>query len=339
MNRPILASTLIVLWGLSGPAMGADDRTEAAIVLTLDLTDGSRIVGTPASNTLPLTTPYASLDLPLAQVASLSFQEDHETVQVELRNGDRLTGALDRRRFALKTLLGPLEVRTVHVRHISVRLGLSPDTQRGLVLHYSFDEGFEKSGQVKDKIGHGPALRVSKGSVTHAEGIRGGAAHLQGGVLSCDSNPTAGMKDATLSIWFKTPHPERDYKLATASWWRGGLNASGWNIGTHYAEMWADNNKPLFVEGATTTKPKRTLAANQWNHIVVTFNREELREYINGELYRTSKCTGAPFGRGANLTLGNWMNAFPYHGLLDEFMVFNRALSAEEVSRLHSTIH
>jgi hypothetical protein len=109
-------------------------------------------------------------------------------------------------------------------------------------------------------------------------------------------------------------------------------------MGTHYAELWADNNKPLFVEGATTTKPERKLPANQWNHLVVTFNREELKEYINGELYRSSKCTGVPFGRGANLTLGNWMDSFPYHGLLDEFMVFDRALSADEVQTLHDSI-
>lgn len=334
MTRTTCAMLLVFCF--SGPALASSEQ--GTVELTLDLVDGSRIVGTPQTDTLPLSTSYATVEIPFPEIKSMKIKKDHERVRVELRGGDRLTGALGMKQFTMSTILGTLKVRTIHIKKISVRAGQSPDTNSGLVLHYSFDEDFAESGKVKAETGEGPALSVSGPSVTSVpDGIEGRAVQFKGGSLSCDSNPTAGMKDATLSIWFKTANPKANYKLASAAWWRGGRNASGWVMGTHYPESWADNQIPFFVEGETVIKPGRKFNANEWNHLVITFNSEELKEYINGELYQTSQCTGQPFGKGANLTLGNWMNIFPYHGLIDEFMVFDRALSAEEVQDLYGS--
>ena len=341
MNRFVLASAWLFLgfigWPVVvGPTVARAEDAPEAESLVIELVDGSRLVGTVSSATLPIKTPYASFDFQLAEVESMEFAEDRETVT--MRNGDRVTGVLGGGSFSVETILGPLKIEVRHIREISVRDGRAANLAQGLVLHYSFDESFEKTGQILDETGRGPALRVSKAPVRPTTGIRGGAAEFHGGVLSCDSNPTAGLKEMSLSIWFKTADPKRNYKLASAAWWRGGRNASGWNLGTHYTEMWADNRRPMFVDKLTTTAPQRAFAANEWNHLVVTFDREDFREYINGDLYRESKGTGVAVGNGANLTLGNWMGSFPYHGLLDEFMVFDRALRADEVRQLHDTI-
>ena len=62
-----------------------------------DLADGSHLLGTPEITAVLLQTPYARLDLPLAQLGSLQFGADRETVTCRMLNGDKLSGVRWRR--------------------------------------------------------------------------------------------------------------------------------------------------------------------------------------------------------------------------------------------------
>ena len=69
-------------------------NTNEVLNVVLDLSDGSRLIGTPSLATVPVQTSYAKMDVPLTQIKALKIGDDHETVTLNLRNGDTLTGLI-----------------------------------------------------------------------------------------------------------------------------------------------------------------------------------------------------------------------------------------------------
>ncbi len=77
----------------------------------LVLNDGNRYIWTPAADQkLPLKTAFASVEVPLALVASVSFSDEQGAVKVTFRNGDVLTGKLLSKQWPIRTAYGDLTV-------------------------------------------------------------------------------------------------------------------------------------------------------------------------------------------------------------------------------------
>ena len=212
--------------------------------------------------------------------------------------------------------------------------------QAGLVAWYGFEDAApDGRATVRDLTGHGHDLRPVWGTVGAGEGVRGRCGLFSRGFLRGGFNPLETCSNLTVSLWFKTPDPKTNYKLVSAAWWRGGLDASGWVVSTHATEAWADVQQPVFC-ASTNTPPvsqwqrKLPLNAGDWNHLVVTMDGRQAREYINGRVSVESPLAGVPPGRGDTLTVGAWMNMFQYKGLLDEVRLYDRALAPAEVERL-----
>jgi hypothetical protein len=83
------------------------------------------------------------------------------------------------------------------------------------------------------------------------------------------------------------------------------------------------------VRGAVHT----ALPLNVWTHIATTYDGTNMRFYINGALVGTKAQTGSitrangPLRIGGNLSSGEF-----FQGLIDEVRVYNRALSAAEIT-------
>ncbi len=88
--------------------------------LSVDLVDGSHIIGTPGITNVPVQTSYAKMDVPLTQIQSLKIDADHETVTLNLRNGDKLTGVISLKPIELKTLFGTVSVGIEHIKELRV---------------------------------------------------------------------------------------------------------------------------------------------------------------------------------------------------------------------------
>jgi hypothetical protein len=80
------------------------------------------------------------------------------------------------------------------------------------------------------------------------------------------------------------------------------------------------------------------LTTNQYYHVVVTYNQNNVLFYINGVLNNTFPKTGLstnnnnPLRFAANSLLdGNW-----FHGNLDDIAIWNRALSEQEVKNIYN---
>jgi hypothetical protein len=75
------------------------------------------------------------------------------------------------------------------------------------------------------------------------------------------------------------------------------------------------------------------LAAGEWVHLAVTYDRTTLKIYVNGALVASRPQSGQIAVSGAVLRIGgnsSFTGEF-YAGLIDEVRVYNRALSLEEI--------
>lgn len=213
-------------------------------------------------------------------------------------------------------------------------LELSPAKRSNLAAFYDFNEGGEGA---RDKSGHGVDLVPARGGkITATEGVFGNGVRFDGGgVLMAKCNPLAGAEKFTVSMWFKCADPTANLKFVGAARWAGGNDASGWVLGSHYPEAWADEKAGSLRVDAGWERNVAFLP-NQWNHFVLAYDGGRLREYINGQLSAESPGSGRPVGEGEPMTVGGWMSGFTFQGAMDELRLYRRALSAVEIQELHA---
>ena len=133
MRRLSLLLAVASATALFGTTWAGDEQAAVLPRLELDLVDGSHIVGTPIIATVPVRTSYAKMDIPLAQIRTIKMGDDHETVFVNLQNGDKLTGVITLGPIELATVFGKVAVGIQHIRKFDVVLG-GETGRKGLVL-------------------------------------------------------------------------------------------------------------------------------------------------------------------------------------------------------------
>jgi hypothetical protein len=129
MNKLIAWSVCLVLGGI----LMAQDGNEAtdkkvivasaptpAVQLVFELYDGSRVIGTPAIDGLKITAALAQLAIPFSRMRTIQFNGADNTVQMELQNGEHLTGVLDATEITLKTNFGPVTIPLALVSRVRV---------------------------------------------------------------------------------------------------------------------------------------------------------------------------------------------------------------------------
>jgi hypothetical protein len=233
----------------------------------------------------------------------------------------------------LLTIREPRRPLKLHYLPLALKATTAPPPAP-LLVRYDFEGDFTASGTVLDRSGNGLNAQVI-GAVASAPGVSGGQAiSFDGdGYIQAASNPAAGRTDVTFSLWFKTDHPEENYKLASGAWWNWGPG-SGWIMATHIPEFWSDDGRSLYLPGQTNKE--NHFPAGEWVHEVVTYDGSRIREYTNGQLINDWPTTGAAIGQGQPMIVGAWLpfTAYNFRGSIDEFQVFGRSLTAQEVQVL-----
>ena len=218
--------------------------------------------------------------------------------------------------------------------------GISDDE---LIIYYSFDKDTLEKGEVLDgseNENHGLLrgnLKIVEGKVNECVEFPGGAANY----IAVQNHHYADLfPELTLAVWIKTAQ-----RGMIASWDRseffrfgagddvlGNLTFAGFDVCCPIKD-WHGN-----VE----------VTDDQWHHIVVTFDAEMKRIYVDGELDveaatdTDNKMIGKAVTRYGFIGIGSEAPAFngnvgptwAFNGLMDEFLMFHRALSAEEVTHL-----
>jgi hypothetical protein len=133
MKRHLFWIGLCVATALITAAGDENVPKELPLRLEVDLVDGSHLIGTPAIATVLVQTSYAKMDVPLTQIQSLKLGDDHETVTLDLLNGDKLTGVISLKPIELKTVFGTVAVGIEHIKQLDIVLS-GGTNQKGLVL-------------------------------------------------------------------------------------------------------------------------------------------------------------------------------------------------------------
>ena len=183
-------------------AAGEETQTNVTLRLAIDLVDGSRLIGTPAIATVPVQTSYAKMDVPLTQIQSLKIGDDHETVTLDLRNGDKLTGVISLAPIKLITVFGTVAVGIEHIKQLRVTLG---GRDPGLIL-------WNKMGSIEEiqNSAVGPKGNIQGTIDAYPPGVFGNAAHVRGsaGLVYFDipylENKHLGTDPFTFEFWAKS---------------------------------------------------------------------------------------------------------------------------------------
>jgi hypothetical protein len=159
-----------------------------------------------------------------------------------------------------------------------------------------------------------------------------------------DTVPFGQTTDFSVGYWMKTERVVGDPALVANKNWGSGNNA-GWSIGTqtdgrlewNYRRRDPDSpRKDLDAAG-------QGLAANTWNHIVVTFTiAGDAVSYVNGlEIDRRpiGPATGNIFDAALALNIGqDGTGAYTdgeWDGLIDDLAIWERSLSKREVAAIY----
>lgn len=325
-------------WVWAGPV--DTNQTMEQIRLDLDLTDGSRVIGVPTVTVIPIQTPYAKMDIPLRQIMTIEIGQDHEQASIALRNGDSLKGVINLGPVALDTLFGNVKIGIEIVKRARVLLSggtLSDAVRRGLLLHYPFDT--DTKDKVADVSGNGRD-GIVKGARWTPKGKIGAACAFDGAnsYISLPDASSLDMDSTSFTIglyaYFNVTDQQR-HRIVDLNPVIAGY--SGLLIQQY-------GNSLLFFASSSGTSwdiadgvPIGSITAGQWYCVVVKRDGNTISTFLNdvagGSVTSSSSLYHGTYG----FDIGRFGpgNCEYFDGLLDEVMIFNRALSEKEVKQIY----
>lgn len=321
---------ILIPMGAFAPMAGAADAP--AVRLALDLSDGSRILGTSDIDRIKLTTQYADLEIQLSRVRTIVFSAANRDAQVILQNGDMLTGRFAAQEIAMNTVFGKAVIPMAKVNKIRIAIPGGP-LPEGLVLYYKFDEGEgEKVSDASDSGNDG----VVKGATWAGEGKSGSAMSFNGDgqAIITKNSPSLQLQDFTIAAWVK----RGDKTRVTGHGIKGNAVVFSYGEGGYGFLFNSDGSLGLAKIGSSGIPITDGIHDDAWHHVAVTKKGSKLVFYCDGVAFpgddystvfefNTDAGTGA---RGDNAE-----NSFI--GLIDELMVFKRALSEDEIKGIYDS--
>jgi len=199
---------------------------------------------------------------------------------------------------------------------------------KGCILYYSFDT--DEGGKVTDKSGKGNEGKVLGAKWTRS-GRNGGAYEFKrkdSRIVSVKKLGISGSASRTVAMWVNLAVPSSLGNYTSVLGWGGGgssLDNSFFCLGTWGSEwlLWA-------CGGGCDWNIGKTVAGNEWVHIVVAYDGEVARAFGNGELTGTrDKYTYNTFDSPLNI------GGSDHQVICDEVMIWDRALSEQEVKQLY----
>lgn len=307
------------------PALSPD--ATKALRLTLELTDGSRIVGSPADESFTMQTGLGALNLKWHLVKSAEISGDGSGVSLILRNDDRANGTFGKNAIALHTLLGDLNVPLALTRRIRVT---AFENGAGPAAYWSFNDPANLGA---DDSGHGHPVtvkgaqstdgRIGKGAATGGPG--------EGNHFIADSHQDLQFSgDFTLSLWAWRGQPLYDGDQLVAK--EGEFSLRRYQLPTerYDVELCGKQGIPL----AKVSETKSGLPLESWTLIVVCRNDDTLTIRVNDLPAVEVKVAEGEVGNDKPLYIGSSAVGYPWQGKIDEVRKWNRALSEDEQREL-----
>jgi len=328
----ILRLSFVLILGLvSAQLHAALIPPDGTVQVTVDLTDGSHLIGTPSVQKFRFTTDYADLELPVARLSTMELGGTNGVTRVTMRDGDTLNGRVAAKDISLKTIFGPVSIPIAMVSdiHISGNREALPD---GLVLRYTFDA--DPGGSAKDLSHSGNDGKV-EGPTYINEDAMGGALGFNGNrqQVLVGNPPSLQLQNFSIVAWIKRDNLERATDVSGLDGVIFGYGHGGYAFGTT-----ADGHLLLTdIEIDIVTSDCR-IRDKAFHHVAVTKQGSQIVFYLDGVGYpgpeynsnyqfNTDSAVGARADNGGNSFLG----------AIHEVAVFNRALSGDEIKAMYDS--
>lgn len=225
---------------------------------------------------------------------------------------------------------------------------VAPDNlDTGLVLHLEFE------GNAQDSSSYGN--HGIENDVEYVAGVKGEAVSFNGygafiKVPDTDSLDTDSVM--TIATWINPIHatdPGRSSAIFASKWYSytGTSSSEGdWLLDwygktdNHFGFAVA-NYSEIGIEKGAISVLGGTVPKENWQHVTAVFDNGHLRTYLNGDLIREEtsmiQYTSKNEYDTDSIWLGQtWVGKYAYEGLLDDFRLYNRALTECEIKSLYT---
>ena len=208
--------------------------------------------------------------------------------------------------------------------------------QASLVAYYKMDEteggtapGGKDINDYSGQANHGTNNGASYGTT----GIIGNALEFDGtDYVNAGNNAVLTPSNISISAWVKA---------STLDNWNGIItNKPNANYGINLQMGTSNRVSALVGNGSSCTYVSTTWApvVNTWYHIVITHNSSDNNNilYVNGN--KENEVTKAlAYSTPVDTIIGRfYTGSLPFKGLIDEIRIYNRVLSADEVTDLYN---
>lgn len=233
-------------------------------------------------------------------------------------------------------LLAGVMALALAVPFVGVNIAKADTLHRHLVAWYDFNDG-----TLTNSKGESLAAPIVKGLGSYNGEVKYDAnrdENIAGHSLRLDGNYGVKLNTKNLgenysvSLWVK---PEKKVPVNTPVVFVGYHDPELWysvsgNDDKNRLKFWYNNG----ADFKWVTKTYADYDAAQWHHIVLTADGKENKAYFDGKLLSTDQFLEVMNGENQDIILGanNWDSC--YSGLIDDVMVYDRTISADEVNRL-----
>lgn len=217
------------------------------------------------------------------------------------------------------------------------------ESPKGLVLHFSFDQA-GAGGVVADRSGQNNNGLASGAKWTSA-GKQGGGCEFApiGGHVRVANSASLNVKQAAFAVWFKTSRSDATWRRILD---KRAEHGYALGIGGDAQDLPSRGKLAFTIDGGTPALSDNVVTDGAWHHAAATFDGENLRLYVDGQPQKQVIPRRAEIAANADdLIIGmNDSNPSPqergqsFDGLIDEVMIFNRALSADEIKAIVAAV-
>jgi hypothetical protein len=317
---------VLVFGGCSRPVQATDTAAaatnEPVVRLTVELRDGSRVVGQSLDHTLAFHSPLlGDLKLAVPDIRAIDCVATN-VEKLTTADGDELTVQFAQTELRLQTGFGRVELPVASLRRLAVMVARPSALPRdGLVALWSAEGNADDSvgnrhGRLQNQTGYAPG-KVGQAFAFH---------HIGDGVTAPATDLPVGTSDRTIDCWVYIESFLPDAEVGIVGYGKSGIPGQFYGLGA------SQNNVLIFSQwGDALVGP--TLEAGRWYNFAVTSAGTMTKLYVDGVKVATGDLNfntpaGNEFHIGELKAPGCVRQIM---GLIDEVAVYNRALSEDEI--------
>lgn len=356
----------VVIFAFIHPASAASSDTNPPPRLTVELRDGSRVVGTSVEKNIQFRSAlFGDVRLAVNDIRLVDFVSSN-SVKLKAANGDIFILQPSESSIELKTGFGKVELATKSIRKLSVATGNTAVPQREGLLGF-----WAGNGSAEDSTGQRPGVLM--GGADFVSGPHGQAFHFDSPGSFVKIPQSSGLNPSgqvTIEFWMNADaaNAMNNYQgLVTSDFYGVEIsNGYGGKMGVNFFisttanqpmrrfggyedQMFSPGLRPRITSVANFTHVSDAngggapVSAGTWHHVAATYNGTQLRLYIDGQpwgnpMSRTGVIAamlpesfiaiGSEDGR---TTCPDCIGQRYFQGGISQVAIYNRALTATEI--------